>query len=63
MAGAWDPAERARLAKELVAALDESWPIVGIVADAPQGLVHQRVEGVRVWDGWLDLGQLKLSPK
>ena len=26
---------------ELAAALAESWPIAGIVADAPQGLVHQ----------------------
>jgi peptide/nickel transport system substrate-binding protein len=60
MAAAWDPAERGKLAKELVAALDESWPIAGIVADAPQGLVHNRVEGVRVWDGWFDLSQLKL---
>ncbi len=63
MALAWDPAERGKLAKELVAALEESWPIVGIVADAPQGLVHQRVEGVRVWDGWIDLAQLKLATK
>lgn len=62
MAGAWDPAERAKLAKELVAALEDSWPIAGIVADAPQGLAHQRVEGVRVWDGWIDLSQLRLAP-
>jgi ABC-type transport system substrate-binding protein len=65
MGAAWDPAERSRLAKELTAALEESWPIAGIVADAPQGLVHERVEGVRVWDGWMDLSQLKLvaAPK
>ncbi len=63
MGGAWDPAERGKLSKELVGGLEESWPIAGIVADAPQGLVHQRVEGVRVWDGWLDLTQLKLIAK
>ena len=62
MGSAWDPAERGKLAKELLGALEESWPIAGIVADAPQGLVHQRVTGVRVWDGWIDLTQLALTP-
>jgi peptide/nickel transport system substrate-binding protein len=62
MATAWDPAERSKLAVELVGALEESWPIAGIVADAPQGLVHDRVNGVRVWDGWIDLSQLSFAP-
>jgi ABC-type transport system substrate-binding protein len=57
---AWDPAARAKLASELGAALAESWPIAGIVADAPQGLVHKRVQGVRVWDGWFDVAALSL---
>jgi peptide/nickel transport system substrate-binding protein len=61
MTAEWDPAQRAKLAPELVAALDEAWPLAGIVADAPQGLVHQRVGGVRAWDGWVDLAQLSLS--
>ncbi len=60
MEQAWDPAERGKLAKELVQALEESWPILGIIADAPQGLVHRRVQGVKVWDGWIDLSQLRL---
>ena len=47
--------------KELAAALAESWPIAGIVADAPQGLVHRRVENVNVWDGWIDLSQLRFA--
>ena len=63
LAAAWDPAERTRLSGELAAALDETWPIAGIVADAPRGLVHRDVAGVRVWDGWIDLGQLRLEPK
>jgi hypothetical protein len=63
MAAAWDPAERTRLATELAAAFEETWPIAGIVADAPKGLVHQRVGNVRVWDGWIDLSQLKLETK
>ncbi len=61
MAAAWDPAERAKLSKDLAAALAESWPIAGIVADAPQGLVHRRVENVKVWDGWIDLGALRFA--
>jgi peptide/nickel transport system substrate-binding protein len=61
LAAAWDPAERARLAPELATALSETWPLAGIVADAPQGLIAKRVTGVRVWDGWLDLSQLSLT--
>jgi peptide/nickel transport system substrate-binding protein len=63
MAAAWDPAERAKLAGELAAALAETWPLAGIVADAPQGLIHRRVTGAKVWDGWIDLTQLKLDAK
>lgn len=62
MAAAWDPAERTRLSGELAAALADTWPIAGIVADSPQGLVHRRVHNVRVWDGWIDLAQLRLEP-
>ncbi len=61
MGAAWDPAERQKLAPELAAALAEAWPVAGIVADAPQGLVHKRVKGVKVWDGWLDLSQLSFD--
>jgi peptide/nickel transport system substrate-binding protein len=61
MTAAWDPAERSRLAKELAAALAESWPIAGIVADAPQGLVHRRLQNVKVRDGWIDLSQLRFT--
>jgi ABC-type transport system substrate-binding protein len=62
MAAALDPAERARLAPELAAALAETWPLAGIVADAPQGLAAKRLTGVRVWDGWIDLSQLSFAP-
>jgi ABC-type transport system substrate-binding protein len=61
MAAAWDPAERMKLAGELAGALDETWPFAGIVADAPRGLVHKRVKGLRVWDGWIDFTQLTLA--
>ncbi|HEY0250318.1 MAG TPA: hypothetical protein VGC41_02285, partial [Kofleriaceae bacterium] len=58
MGASWDPSERGKLAVELASALAESWPIAGIVADAPQGLVNKRVSNVHVWDGWIDLAQL-----
>lgn len=61
MAAAWDPAARSKLARELAAALAETWPIAGIVADAPQGLVHRRVQNVKVWDGWIDLSLLRFA--
>jgi len=61
MEASWDPAERSKAAGDLAAALAESWPIAGIVAEAPQGLVQRRVQGAKVWDGWLDLSQLKLE--
>ena len=62
LGAAWDPAERAKLAAELGAALAETWPLAGIVAEAPHGLVHRRVKNVRVWDGWIDLSALSLEP-
>jgi len=61
MAAAWDPAERAKLAPELAAALAETWPLAGIVADAPHGLIAKRLGNVRVWDGWIDLSQLTFT--
>jgi ABC-type transport system substrate-binding protein len=61
LAGVWEPGNRRKLAGELTAALGESWPLVGIVADAPHGLVHHRVKGVKVWDGWIDLSRLRLA--
>jgi ABC-type transport system substrate-binding protein len=61
LAAAWDPAERARLAPELAAGLAETWPLAGIVADAPHGLIAKRLRGVRVWDGWIDFSQLSFA--
>ena len=61
LAAAWDPAERAKLAPELTAGLAETWPLAGIVADAPHGLVAKRLKGVRVSDGWIDFSQLSFA--
>ncbi|MCX5745828.1 MAG: ABC transporter substrate-binding protein [Proteobacteria bacterium] len=62
LGAAWDPGERAKSAPELAAAFAEAWPFAGIVADAPQGLVHKRLANVHVWDGWIDLSQLTFVP-
>jgi peptide/nickel transport system substrate-binding protein len=61
LAAAWEPADRARAAPELAAALAEAWPLAGIVADAPQGLVARRLGHVEVRDGWIDLTKLTLA--
>ncbi|HUQ06351.1 MAG TPA: ABC transporter substrate-binding protein [Kofleriaceae bacterium] len=58
----WEPESRAPLMGELSAALADELPLAGLVAAAPQGLVHRRVQGVVVWDGWIDLLQLSLTP-
>jgi peptide/nickel transport system substrate-binding protein len=63
MAAAWDPAERGKLAVDLAAALAETWTLTGIVAEAPQGLVHRRVRNTRVWDGWIDIPALSLDDR
>lgn len=61
LGAALDPAERARLAPELAAGLTEAWPLAGIVADAPHGLIAKRLQGARVWDGWIELSQLSFA--
>lgn len=61
LAAAWDPAERARLAPELAAGFAETWPLAGIVADTPHGLIAKRLPGARVWDGWIDFSQLSFT--
>lgn len=63
MGAAWDPEERGKLAADLAAALGEAWSIAGVVAEAPQGLVHRRVKNVRVWDGWIDVPALAFDDK
>jgi peptide/nickel transport system substrate-binding protein len=60
--GAWEPSARVGLIGELAAALADTWPIAGLVAPSPQGLIHERVQGAVVWDGWIDLKRLTLAP-
>ncbi|MEZ4402719.1 MAG: ABC transporter substrate-binding protein [Kofleriaceae bacterium] len=62
LGAAWEPASRGPLMGELAAALADEAPIAGIVAVAPQGLVHRRVRGLVPWDGWFELAALSLAP-
>ena len=63
LAQVWLPADRVALTGELGAALAETWPLAGIVADAPKGLISRRVQNVHLWDGWIDLDQLRFAPE
>ncbi len=58
LAAAWGPEDRWAAAQPLLRAFEEEVPLAGVVAAAPQGLVHRRLQGVQVWDGWLDLRAL-----
>jgi peptide/nickel transport system substrate-binding protein len=61
MAQRWDPGDRAKAALDIISQLNATWPIAGIVADAPQGLLQRRVKGVVIGDGWFDLTQVSLA--
>ena len=37
------------------------WPIAALTTPDPQGVIHSRVTGVEVWDGWVALRQLGLG--
>jgi peptide/nickel transport system substrate-binding protein len=57
----WEPASRAPAMGELAAALAEHVPIVPITSPEPHGLIHKRVAGVVVWNGWIALRKLSLE--
>jgi hypothetical protein len=46
---------------QLADLLAQTWPIVPVSAPDPYGLVHRRVRGVRVWNGWIVLRELSLA--
>lgn len=58
--GAWEPASRVPAMGELASALAETLPLVPITSPAPHGLIHRRVQGVVVWNGWVVLRRLSL---
>lgn len=58
----WEPPGRAPLMRDLAQAIAETWPLAPIVAPDPYGLIHRRVRGVVVWNGWISLRDLSLAP-
>jgi peptide/nickel transport system substrate-binding protein len=57
----WEPAMRAPRIAELGQVLAETWPMAPIVAPDPYGLIHRRVQGAVVWNGWIVLRALSLA--
>ncbi|MCP4446708.1 MAG: hypothetical protein GY811_15380 [Myxococcales bacterium] len=58
---AWEPAQRKTLLATLAQLLERSTPLVALPVVNPHGLVHKRVTGVVVWDGWFAIRELGLS--
>jgi peptide/nickel transport system substrate-binding protein len=59
---AWEPAARAPLVGQLARAIAETWPMAPIARPDPYGLLHRRVRGAVVWNGWLALRDLSFAP-
>lgn len=57
----WDPSSRAPLMRKLSRAIAEKHPFAALRADDPHGLIHRRVQGVIVWDGWIPLRRLSFA--
>ncbi len=57
----WDPAGRAARVAEIGRLLLSDWPIVPMYAADPIGLVHRRVRGLLVRDGWFAIRALSLE--
>ncbi|MCG8416429.1 MAG: ABC transporter substrate-binding protein [Proteobacteria bacterium] len=58
----WQPSARGPLMAELARALAETWPVIPLTAPDPYGLLHRRVRGAVVWNGWISLRALSLEP-
>jgi peptide/nickel transport system substrate-binding protein len=58
---AWEPPSRTPHMAGLAAAFAKTWPIVPITAPDPYGLIHKRVRGAVVWNGWISLRRLSLE--
>lgn len=61
--GVWEPPARAPLMRDLARAVAETWPMAPIAARDPYGLIHRRVRGAVVWNGWIGLRDLSLAPE
>lgn len=56
----WEPAGRAEPLRELAKIVAEEAPILATTATDPFGLVHRRVQGLVVHDGWFSVRGLSL---
>lgn len=56
-----EPSSRAGLLGKLAGYLATDWPIAPVIAPHPYGLLHRRVQGSVVWDGWISLRSLNLA--
>jgi len=55
------PATRGEIMPELARLIAELQPIAAISRPDPYGLVHRRVRGLTVWNGWIVLRRLSLA--
>ena len=58
---AGEPSSRAPLMGAFARLIAETWPIAPIVAPDPYGLLHRRVRGAVVWNGWISLRSISLD--
>jgi peptide/nickel transport system substrate-binding protein len=61
LAAVWEPATRAPKLGELARLLITECPLLPLVAPDPHGLVHRRVHGLVVDDGWFAIRALSLG--
>jgi peptide/nickel transport system substrate-binding protein len=59
---AWEPATRVARVAEIGRLMATDWPIVPMYAADPIGLVHRRVRGLVVRDGWFAIRALSFEP-
>lgn len=63
MARTWDLAERARVAEKLALQISADAAVIPVAAASPHGLVSRRLDGVSVFDGWIDIPALFAAPR
>ncbi len=57
----WSPSDRRVAFRKLDHLLRRQWPMVAITASDPRGMLHKRVRGAQVRDGWVVLRNLTLE--
>jgi len=57
----WEPASRAPLMSDLAATVAKTWPLIPLTSPDPYGLLHKRIHGAVVWNGWISLRNLSFD--